>query len=83
MKNEKYTQEELQQMSQEELIALAKQQPPHEVPWFVTDEDEASSGAWQNLPPPTHVRTKSATEIFGMKPGETWEEYFARTNAAK
>lgn len=82
MKHEKYTQEELQQMSQEELIALAKQQPLPQEPCFISEEDEAS-GAWQNLPPPTHVRTKSATEIFGMKPGETWEEYFARTNAAK
>ena len=76
------TDEEMNQMSQEELIALAKKQPPHEKVWFVTEEDEAN-GAWKNLPPPTHVRTKSATEIFDMKPGETWEEYFVRTGAIK
>lgn len=77
------TDEEMNQMTQEEeLIALAKQQPLPQEPCFISEEDEAS-GAWQNMPQPTHVRTKSATEMFDMKPGETWEEYFARTNVTK
>lgn len=73
---------EHKEYTQEELIEMARQQPLPQEPCFVSEEDEAS-GAWQNMPPPAHGRTKSATEIFGMKPGETWEEYFARTDAAK
>ena len=73
--------EEMNQMTQEELIALAKQQDPKDrVPCIIRDDLPFPSDV---LPEQMRVHTKRARDLFGLRPGETWEEHFARTNANK
>lgn len=55
------TDEEMNQMTREELIALAKQPPPQE-PCFISEEEE---GALQDPPPWARInRSKDASGTF-------------------
>ena len=66
------TDEEMNQMTQEELIALAKQQDPKDrVPCIIRD-DLPFEGT------PTHVRTMRAKDLFDIRPGETFRDALER-----
>lgn len=58
--------EEMNQMTQEELIALAKKQDPRNLEPCIVMEERLPLDA-----PPAHVRTKRACELFDIRPGET------------
>ena len=67
------TDEEMYQMTQEELIALAKQQGSKErMPCIIRDA---------HLPldaPPAHVRTMRAKDLSDIRPGETFRDALER-----
>ena len=73
------TNEEMNQMSQEELIALAKKQDPKDrVPCIIRDDLPFPSDV---LPAQMRVHTKRARDLFGLRPGETLHEALGREAA--